>query len=102
MDSLIGKSLNIARAKFEKFGFSPDQTEQLLASGERDLRSETAHLKSLISSESLDTHKIDKSIHAIKGILLNMGNEKDAENMRELENENIDEKIDALRKILGV
>jgi len=83
MENLIQITLMIARKKMKSFGFDDEQVKQLLASGERDLKTEFARLASLLEGPSTP-EELNKSLHALKGLLLNMGNEKLAERLIEL------------------
>ncbi len=74
MEKLIDDTTEIARKHFGGFGFSDDQVETLLASGKRDLVKEFGKLQLLLREESVDIEAINNSMHALKGLLSNMGN----------------------------
>ena len=101
MDILIEESLSIAAERFQKFGFGEAQIEQLLASGKRDLEQESEKLKILLGESRPDTEKINQSLHALKGLLYNLGNTKAGDMMTELKND-IDtaEQLNRIKKIL--
>ena len=84
MEHVIEETLRIAKEKFSEFGFKDDQIEQLLASGKRDLLGELEKLKSLLDSEPYDIEKINKSLHALKGLFFNMGNTETGDIMTDL------------------
>jgi hypothetical protein len=90
----------IARKKMTSFGFAPEQIDQLLESGKRDLENEFARLRNLLEGDG-DTEAINQSLHALKGLLLNMGNEKLAEKFIELRhNDDLEDKKRQLMQIL--
>jgi hypothetical protein len=101
MGRFIEESLNIAAEKFKKFGFSDIQIEQLLASGKRDLEGEVAKLEILLEDETPDIEKINKILHALKGLLYNMGNTEAGDKMADLkEGTGRPEQIEMIRNIL--
>ena len=85
MNTIIEKSLKTAARNFESFGFTREQTDQLLSSGKRDLVTEISRLKTLLAEEQKDIDKINLSLHAIKGLLYNMGNNEHGDIFAELE-----------------
>jgi len=93
MDKLINETLQIAQEKFAAFGFKKEQIEQLLVSGRRDLEKEIKKLDELIKEESMDIEQINQSLHALKGLLYNMGNTEAGDVMIDLKN-NTDTKFD--------
>ncbi len=88
MEDVIEETLRIAKEKFSSFGFKETQIEQLLGSGKRDLFNELEKLKSLLASQPQNIEQISKSLHALKGLFLNMGNTKAADLMADLRKEN--------------
>jgi len=100
MEELIVETKKIASERFKTFGFGEAQIEQLLSSGERDIRKEAAHLQELLAEESADPEAINKSLHALKGLFLNLGNEALAEQLTDLRQEdNYGEKITVLKNL---
>jgi hypothetical protein len=87
MGSFIEKSLEIADEKFKSFGFSDTQREQLLASGRRDLEKEISRLEELLASNEPDIASINQTLHALKGLLYNMGNTEAGDIMAELKDD---------------
>ncbi len=84
MDQLIEETLQIAKARFESFGFKETQITQLLASGKRDLTQELDILKVLLEESPADIERINQSLHALKGLFFNMGNTAAGDMMAEL------------------
>jgi len=83
MNKRIKQTLKMAKKKFQSFGFSEEQLSKLLDSGERDLVLELKKLKKLIENNSPNLLEINKSIHGLKGLLLNMGNQKVGDKLTE-------------------
>jgi len=99
MEALIEETRQIARERFKAFGFGEEQIDQLLASGERDIRKEAANLQTLLENPA-DAEKINKSLHALKGLFLNLGNEALAEKLSDLrKDDDYDAKITVLRDL---
>jgi len=74
MERFIDETLQIAQKKFSAFGFKEEQITKLLDSGRKDLEKETAKLRSLIEEENVSIDQLNQSLHALKGLLYNMGN----------------------------
>jgi hypothetical protein len=101
MEALIEETRKIAEERFKAFGFAKEQIDQLVASGERDMRAELVKLQVLLEEENPDTEKLNQSLHALKGLFLNMGNEALALKFSELrEEEKNEEKIDLLKEMI--
>ena len=103
MEILISKTMEIARQHFGGFGFNEDQIAKLLESGNRDLEIELSTLQELLQQENYNLEDIDFSLHALKGLLMNMGNVDVANKLNELrqekaKNDTID--IDAIKASL--
>lgn len=102
MEELIKASVACAKKRFAAFGFNETQTAPLLASGERDLRNELAMLAAILESSPLDVETLNRSLHAVKGLLLNMGNAEAAEMFTELRQQLDDsETIENLKVLLS-
>ncbi len=102
MQKLIDDTTEIARRHFGGFGFSDDQIETLLASGKRDLVKEFNKLKPLLEKEPVDIEAINNSMHALKGLLSNMGNMALADKFIELHRKSEDGDIlDEIKVLLA-
>ncbi len=102
MEKLIDDTVEIARKHFGGFGFSDDQTETLLASGRRDLLKEFGKLQLLLEVEPVEVEAINNSMHALKGLLSNMGNMELADKFIELRQESEDRDIlDEIKVLLA-
>ena len=101
MEELIDETLELASKKFANFGFKEQQIEQLLASGRRDLEKELSKLKILIEEENVNIENVNHSLHALKGLLYNMGNTGAGDIMNDLRSEkDSTEEIAEIKKIL--
>ncbi len=87
MEKLINDTAEIARKHFQAFGFEDEQITALLAAGKRDLTKELSKLQALLESEQIDIDALNLSLHALKGLFLNMGNSMVAEKLNELRQE---------------
>jgi len=84
MEKLIDETLQIAKTRFVSFGFEESQTEALLISAKRDLSKVIVQLEDLLKKDSCDIEQINKSLHALKGLLYNMGNMEAGDQIVEL------------------
>ena len=101
MSGLVEKSLDIAEEKFKNFGFSDVHITQLLSSAKRDLEGEIVKLEEALNSQEPDIEKINHMLHALKGLLYNMGNIEAGDTMTELKNDStVSEKIEKIRRTL--
>ena len=102
MSRLIKETLKIAKKRFEAFGFSPSQIERLLSSAEEDLGKVVAELQQLIDDQSSSTKQLELTLHALKGILYNMGNIEAGDLMVELKNLQDKERVrQKIKEVLG-
>jgi len=79
MDILVKTAVGRAKAMLGGYGFAEEQIEKLVKQGEIDLRSEGGKLKALLQTPPYDWEKIDSVLHALKGLLMNMGDTETAE-----------------------
>jgi len=100
MIEIIETTLQLAKEKFGKFGFKEDQINQLISSGRKDLEQEISNLKEILNSNDIDMKVLNDSLHALKGLLLNMGNSTIADKLIELKNsDNTQLKIEQIKSI---
>ncbi|MHC3995477.1 hypothetical protein ACXWTF_11665 [Thiomicrolovo sp. ZZH C-3] len=85
MEQLITETLGYARTHFTAFGLEAAQVDALIAAGERDLRKELLQLKTLAAALPVNDEKVAQSLHALKGLLMNMGNNNAGRQFAELE-----------------
>ncbi|WP_345984711.1 hypothetical protein WCX49_08720 [Sulfurimonas sp. HSL-1656] len=74
MEQLITDTLATARTHFAAFGLDAAQVDALLEAGTRDLRKELLQLKALVAVVPPDAERVAHSLHALKGLVMNMGN----------------------------
>ncbi len=79
MDKLVATAVKRAHAVLSEYGFSEEQIDKLVKQGERDLRSECEKLQQLMRTPPHDWERIDDVLHALKGLLMNMGDTETAE-----------------------
>ena len=102
MQTLIDDTLAIARSHFLGFGFEEQQITPLLEAGSRDLTKELRKLQALLSQEPVPFEQINLSMHALKGLLLNMGNVEAADKFNELRSQDDEEQVlSGVRELLG-
>ncbi len=101
MERLIDETLQIAQKKFSAFGFKEEQVTQLLASGKRDLENEIGKLEVLLEEENVSIDRLNQSLHALKGLLYNMGNTDAGDVMVDIRNStDVTELVGKIRDIL--
>jgi len=101
MEKLIDETLQIAKTRFVSFGFKESQTEALLISAKRDLSKVIVQLEDLMRDDSCDIEQINKSLHALKGLLYNMGNMEAGDQIVELSECMDEEKLKSrIKKII--
>jgi len=102
MSDLINETLNMAFDKFKKFGFKDEQIQQLVESGKKDLEQEIQKLIEILKAPNIDIEILNNSLHALKGLLLNMGNSDIANKLTEFRNgDNSKDKIVEIKKIFN-
>ncbi len=82
MQKLIETTLAAAREQYLSYGFDDAEIETLLEVGERDLRNALNTAAKLMDSK--DREALDDALHAVRGLLLHMGNSEAAESFTEL------------------
>ncbi len=73
MDNIIEKILSDAKSNFENFGFKEDDITYLLNKARDDLEKQFSDLKQILEKPSIDIDKLDKSLHALKGLIMQLG-----------------------------
>lgn len=103
MEKLINETIEIARKNFKGYGFEDAQVIPLLEAGRRDLTRELDKLHKLLEESALDIESINLSLHALKGLFLNMGNMTAADKLIELGQESTDARIiSEIKSLLGM
>jgi len=101
MQNIIDKTEIIAVEYLTGLGFGREQVEPLIAQARTDLEREFARLESLRRSPHPDAETLDRSLHAIKGLLFNLGNHELAEKLEAIRAEHEVERMLAdLKRVL--
>ena len=66
------------------FGFDEDSIQELLRQGEQDLLREMTKLELILNSETMDVGALNNRLHALKGLLFQIGNHEVAEKINEI------------------
>ncbi|MEA1953633.1 MAG: hypothetical protein U9O24_04525 [Campylobacterota bacterium] len=74
MKNIINNTKHIAHEHLKGFGFADEQITPLVEMGIKNLTETLTNLKILLDDESLSLEKLDDALHAIKGLLLQLGN----------------------------
>jgi hypothetical protein len=85
MKNIINKTEVIAYDYFKDFGFNEDQINSLIIQGKKDLHKELTKLETLlIHADTVSVDDINNILHALKGLLFQMGNHDLAEKLNEI------------------
>jgi hypothetical protein len=68
-------------------GFPEDQVIPLIEQAKKDLRTELARMDKIRRSPEPDIEALDRALHAIKGLLFNLGNNDLAEKLEGIRTE---------------
>ena len=97
---IITQVLEEAREYFEAFGFEEAQLNELLDSAKSDLTSTLESLYQALHTTPPSREELNALLHALKGLFLNLGAMGLGEQMREIEQEELLERISSLKKLL--
>ncbi len=84
MEKIITETEMIAFDYLKAFGFSDEQIISLVTQGKKDLNKELSKLKILLDSDDISYDDINNSLHALKGLLFQLGNHDLAEQLNEI------------------
>ena len=85
MKNIISRTEIIAYDYFKDFGFNEDQINSLILQGKKDLHKELTKLETLlIHADTVSIDDINNILHALKGLLFQMGNHDLAEKLNEI------------------
>ena len=79
MNKIISETETIAVSHFKNFGFNEDQVNALILQGKKDLHNELGKLEILLEIDSVEG--INNSLHALKGLFSQLGNDNVAERL---------------------
>ncbi len=84
MEKLISQTEEIAFKHLKAFGFQDEQIDQLIIQGKKDLRKELIKLEILLQEDEISYNDINNVLHALKGLLFQLGNHEAAERLIEI------------------
>ncbi len=92
MEKIISETEVLAVESLKAFGFSDEQVDPLVTQGKKDLRIALTKLQLLLKADTIDYDEVSNVLHALKGLLFQLGNHDVAEKLTEsrshLESEN--------------
>ena len=83
MQKIINETEIIAFSHLKAFGFKEEQISSLVAQGKKDLACELGKLELLLQEDTVSLEDIDNILHALKGLLFQLGNHSIAEKLNE-------------------
>ena len=83
MEKIISETEVLAFKYLKAFGFSDEQINPLVTQGKKDLRKELTKLQILLYADTISYSEISNTLHALKGLLFQMGNHDIAEKLTE-------------------
>ncbi len=85
MKNIINKTEIIAHEYLKGFGFSEDQISSLVIQGKKDLHKELTKLETmLVDIDTVTLDELNNVLHALKGLLFQMGNHDLAKKFNEI------------------
>lgn len=84
MKNIINETEVIAYEYLNAFGFKEEQIVPLIAQGKKDLEENLTKLEILLREENASLVDINNVLHALKGLLFNLGNHELAEKLNEI------------------
>ncbi len=84
MEKIISETEVIAFDYLKAFGFTEEQVNTLVLQGKKDLYKELIKLKTLIYADPVSYDDINNVLHALKGLLFQLGNHDLAEKLNEI------------------
>ena len=101
MQKIIDQTEKTARTYFGAFGFADEQISALIATGKKDLQSKLSELETLLDAPETTTEELNSVLHALKGLLFQLGNQELGEQINEIRSHLDDESaLDDIRRIL--
>ncbi len=102
MRRIVAETEKLAYPYMKAFGFEESEVEPIVSKGLMELESTLERLEKLIASPSADDRKeMDDILHAMKGLLSQLGNQALSERVNELrEEESIEHQCEVLRGLL--
>lgn len=92
MKNIIDDTVVISYSYLKAFGFKDEQISLLIEVGKKDLHNELSKLKVLMDADTISLEDINNVLHALKGLLFQLGNHELAEKLNEIRS-NLDSKV---------
>jgi len=74
MKNIIHETEHLAYAYLKGFGFEDEQITPLVELGKKNLSEALSNLKKLLDKDTYSIKELDDALHALKGLLLQLGN----------------------------
>ena len=87
MEKLINETEILAFDYLKVFGFHDEQIAQLIIQGKKDLHRELTKLKTLLHANTKSYIDINNVLHALKGLLFQLGNHTVADKLNEIKSQ---------------
>ena len=84
MKKIISETEVIAYNYLKAFGFEDEQITLLIIQGKKDLHKELTKLETLMHADVVSLDDINDVLHALKGLLFQLGNHELAEKLNEI------------------
>ena len=84
MEKIISETEVIAYDHLKAFGFAEEQIKPLVDQAKKDLQENLTKLEMLLHKDTISIDDINYVLHALKGLLFNLGNHKLAEQLNEI------------------
>jgi hypothetical protein len=84
MEKIISETEVIAFDYLQAFGFNDEQISSLIIQGKKDLHKELTKLKTLLHTDVVSLDDINNVLHALKGLLFQLGNHDVADQLNEI------------------
>jgi len=84
MKKIISETEVIAYDHLKTFGFSEEQVIPLIDRAKKDLHENLTKLEILLHEDTISIDDINNVLHALKGLLFNLGNHELAEKLNEI------------------
>jgi hypothetical protein len=88
MEKIINETEILAFDYFKAFGFDDTQISQLIIQGKKDLHKELTKLKILLHANTISYTDINNVLHALKGLLFQLGNHAVVDKLNEVKSQN--------------
>ncbi len=83
MRPIINETEAMAFDYFKAFGFDEEQIKMLIIQGRKDLEINLDKLELLIQEDPISIEDVSNVLHALKGLIFQLGNHKVAEKLNE-------------------